>query len=212
MLVLNFVLGVIYGETMGPLHSTKIRNEMNRLYLAYVKPNSSFPTSSGQQESSFATTNFGFGSSNSGEASKLTSIAMFKKQQMNQIGSSADRQRTELDKYFAEDLEADEEGFDVLNWWKVNAARLPTLSAMAKDVLAVPISTVASECAFSTSGRVLSDFRSSLTSKTVEALICAQDWLRPRGEPTIQDDEDLDDLTQLEIDAEEHLNAIPFDE
>ncbi|CAN1272645.1 Putative AC transposase [Linum perenne] len=49
---------------------------------------------------------------------------------------------------------------------------------MARDVLAVPISFVASESAFSTGGRVLSNFRSSLTPTIVEALICAEDWLR----------------------------------
>ncbi|KAL4590775.1 hypothetical protein LXL04_003718 [Taraxacum kok-saghyz] len=43
---------------------------------------------------------------------------------------------------------------------------------------AVPVSTVASELAFSTSGRVVDDFRSNLGVKTVEALICTQDWLR----------------------------------
>ncbi|KAL8542381.1 hypothetical protein ACS0TY_003302 [Phlomoides rotata] len=49
---------------------------------------------------------------------------------------------------------------------------------MARDILAVPISTVAPKSAFSTSGRVLDVFRSSLTPKIVEALICAQDWVR----------------------------------
>ena len=49
---------------------------------------------------------------------------------------------------------------------------------MANDVLAIPISTLASEFAFSTRGRNLNDFRTSLTPKMVKAIICAQDWLR----------------------------------
>ena len=32
--------------------------------------------------------------------------------------------------------------------------------------------------AFSTGGRILDDFRTSLTAKMAEALTCAQDWLR----------------------------------
>ena len=68
---------------------------------------------------------------------------------------------------------------------------------MAHDVLAVPISTVASESAFSTGGRVLDVFRSSLTSKIVEALVCTSDWLRMANKP-ISVEENLDELEKLE--------------
>jgi hypothetical protein len=68
--------------------------------------------------------------------------------------------------------------FDILNWWKVNAPKYPILARIVKDVLAVPISTVASESTFSTSGRVLSSVRNALNNESMEALICAQDWLR----------------------------------
>jgi hypothetical protein len=40
-----------------------------------------------------------------------------------------------------------------------------------------PVSTVASESAFSTSGRILDSFRSCLNPEMVEALIWAQNWL-----------------------------------
>ena len=72
----------------------------------------------------------------------------------------------------------DEGAFDILRWWKLNSERFPILSRMARDILAVPISTVAFESCFSTSSRVPDVFRSSLTPKIVEALICSQDWLR----------------------------------
>ena len=61
-----------------------------------------------------------------------------------------------------------------------------TLSRMAHDVLVVPASTVASESAFSTGRRIISDFRSRLTPKTVEALICLQDWMRASGTLSFQ--------------------------
>jgi hypothetical protein len=54
----------------------------------------------------------------------------------------------------------------------VNSTRFPILGRLARDVLAIPISTVASESAFSTGGRILDDFRSSLTPFMVEALVC----------------------------------------
>ncbi|KAG1327774.1 putative transposase [Cocos nucifera] len=49
---------------------------------------------------------------------------------------------------------------------------------MTRDVLVVPVSTVASESAFSTSSKVLDNFRSSPSPKMTEALICTQNWLR----------------------------------
>ena len=67
---------------------------------------------------------------------------------------------------------------DILDWWKVAGTRYPTLSKIARDIFAIPVSTVASESAFSTSGRVLSEHRSRLTPEILEALMCSQDWMR----------------------------------
>ena len=86
--------------------------------------------------------------------------------------------KSELERYLAEDIEPDSDDFDIFMWWKFNELRFPILAEMVRDVLAIPISSVASECAFSTGGRVLDPFRSSLTPKIVQSLICVQDWLR----------------------------------
>ncbi|KAH9750902.1 BED-type domain-containing protein [Citrus sinensis] len=68
--------------------------------------------------------------------------------------------------------------FDILLWWRVNSANYPILSSIARDVLAIPVSTVASESAFSTGGCILDQYRSSLTPDMVEALVLLQNWLR----------------------------------
>ncbi|CAN1301696.1 Putative AC9 transposase [Linum perenne] len=113
---------------------------------------------------------------------------------------TGDDPRAELVKYLAEAREVDssdkKQRFDVLAYWKASALRFPILSEMARDVLAVPISSVASESAFSTGGRVLSNFRSLLTPAIVEALICAEDWLRSTS-PDIFDPEEEENENEL---------------
>ena len=84
--------------------------------------------------------------------------------------------RTELDYYLDDDPYRDRPGFDVLHFWKFNP-KYPTLKKIARDVLAIPTSTVASKSAFSTCGRVLSPYCSSLHFDTVEALMCLQNWV-----------------------------------
>ncbi|GFZ13130.1 hypothetical protein Acr_23g0015150 [Actinidia rufa] len=82
-------------------------------------------------------------------------------------------------------------------WWKINSSKYRILSQIARDVLAIPVSTVASESAFSTGEHVLDQFRSSLTPKLVKCLICTQDWLRASPIP-IDVEESLDELQELE--------------
>jgi hypothetical protein len=82
--------------------------------------------------------------------------------------------KNEVDLYLMETLEKATANFDILNWWKVNSSKYSILGQIARDLLAMPVTTVASESAFSTGGRVLNNYRSSLTPRTVEAMICAQ--------------------------------------
>jgi hypothetical protein len=84
-----------------------------------------------------------------------------------------------LDRYLEEEsLPHDQNDyFDILGWWKLEGTPYTTLRLIARDILAIPITTVASEAAFSTSGRVLSEHRSRLTPKMLEALMCGQSWL-----------------------------------
>ncbi|KAL2252491.1 UNVERIFIED_CONTAM: putative AC transposase [Sesamum indicum] len=116
---------------------------------------------------------------------------------MYKSGGKRDRMKSELEKYLDEDVEMHRDKFDILNWWRVNTQRFPILSKMARDVLAVPVSTVASESAFITGGRVLDTFRSSLSPKIVQALICTQDWIRKDFKP-ISIEEDLRELEVVE--------------
>ena len=65
---------------------------------------------------------------------------------------------------------------DVIEFWRNNERRWPIVSAIAKDLLTPPVSTVASESAFSAGKRVLSEIRSRLKEDILEALMCVKDW------------------------------------
>ncbi|KAK1601110.1 hypothetical protein QYE76_007613 [Lolium multiflorum] len=92
-----------------------------------------------------------------------------------------DQVTTELDRYLSERPISRSGDFDILNWWSTNSGTYPTLAAVARDVLAMPASTVASESVFSMGGRIVTDFRSRLGVESVEALVCSQDWYRGQG-------------------------------
>ncbi|KAE8656998.1 hypothetical protein F3Y22_tig00116997pilonHSYRG00778 [Hibiscus syriacus] len=108
--------------------------------------------------------------------------------------------KNELEKYLEDACESHVLNFDILQWWKDQPKRYPLLRRMAKDVLVIPISTVASESTFSTGGHVHDSFRTSLTPKIVEALFCTQDWLRTsRIEENVKDNYYRPDLTEAAL-------------
>ncbi|KAM7515218.1 hypothetical protein LguiA_004801 [Lonicera macranthoides] len=110
----------------------------------------------------------------------------------------------EVDKYFNDAYESTRnDDFDLLEWWRVNSGHYPTLAKVAKDVFAIPSSTVASENAFSLGGRIVDPFRASLTPRMVEALVCTSDWLKGDEfqfykEPTEDEIEFYKELEELE--------------
>ncbi|KAK0583224.1 hypothetical protein LWI29_034802 [Acer saccharum] len=90
---------------------------------------------------------------------------------MKQQEQDITKGKSEVDLYLLERAEKLNERFDVLAWWKNSIVKFLILSMVTRDVFAMPISTVASESAFSTGGHILDPFRSSLTSKIVNGLI-----------------------------------------
>nr|GEY43105.1 RNA-directed DNA polymerase, eukaryota, reverse transcriptase zinc-binding domain protein [Tanacetum cinerariifolium] len=62
-------------------------------------------------------------------------------------------------------------------FWKEKETTFPVLSPMVMDIISVQASSVASESAFSTSGRVLSVRRTRLTPASLEMCMCLKDHL-----------------------------------
>ena len=108
--------------------------------------------------------------------SRLNSLSIFD-QFLSSTPSATTQMKTELDYYLDEPVIPRADNFDILRWWNVNASKYPILHCIARDILAIPVSTVASKSAFSTGGIFVSPHRSRLHAKTIEALMCTQDWL-----------------------------------
>ncbi|KAH9608096.1 hypothetical protein KSS87_011035 [Heliosperma pusillum] len=105
---------------------------------------------------------------------------------------------TEIDVYLDEKKIAVETHLNVLVYWKENSDRFSILSSMTRDILPIPITTVASESLFSMGGGIISKWRSSLSSKSVEAIVTCKHWL------TGYDDFNVDGNTvSVEVDSDD---------
>nr|GEZ17720.1 zinc finger BED domain-containing protein RICESLEEPER 2 [Tanacetum cinerariifolium] len=91
---------------------------------------------------------------------------------------------------------------DILTWWKGRESQFSVLAIMARDLLSVHASTIASESAFSISGKVLSIRRTRLTSAYLEMCICLKDHLDTA--------ERIQHISSLEdgLDCEEQLHDV----
>ncbi|KAL2937716.1 putative AC9 transposase [Bienertia sinuspersici] len=91
-------------------------------------------------------------------------------------------EKSQLDLYLEEKNIDHDVKLDVLLWWKNHGAPChPQLAALARDILAIPISSIPSESAFSMGKKLINPWRASLASRTIESLACYEDWLRVKG-------------------------------
>ncbi|XP_062155266.1 zinc finger BED domain-containing protein RICESLEEPER 2-like [Alnus glutinosa] len=88
--------------------------------------------------------------------------------------------KSELEMYLEEGVYIPNKNieFNALDWWKANTLKYNVLSKVAKDILSTPITTVTSESTFSAGGRVIDPHRASLSTETVQKLLCGADWVR----------------------------------
>ena len=66
---------------------------------------------------------------------------------------------------------------EVLSWWKEHYNRFPELSLMARDLMSIPITTVAFVSSFSTGKKILTPYQSRLLSENVEVTLFTKSWL-----------------------------------
>ncbi|KAH0669284.1 hypothetical protein KY285_023443 [Solanum tuberosum] len=172
MQYVEYILSIAYGSLMGRLKSQDVRDVLNLLYNHYNCSCSEDPNENIENDNCVM-----------GESSDLLQSQWEK--HMNKEGFVV--KKSDLEIYLKDDVVKIND-FNILSWWKVSSSRYPIVVKIARDILSIPISTVASESAFSTGGRILDSYRSSLSPKTVEALICTQQWLRsPSKECKLED-------------------------
>jgi hypothetical protein len=178
----------------------KLRSILDKLYDHY-----SFGESSSQVQHGSALSQ---GSSTTIEVNESANLYFMNRFHKYLSSNSDIGSQSEIDRYLTEDVEKASANFDILTWWKVNSTKFPIVAKIARDVLAIPITTVASESAFSTGGRVLDPFRSSLAPKTVEALICLQNWLR--STPLSYDFDMVDAAESYKLDSGQRFDHFSF--
>jgi len=173
MRYIRWCFAKIYGSLRFQREIEDIDKELERLYKKYEtiyrrKLGESETTPSNAQSSS----------STKDTSSSLASIIPSGFQTFLE-SSAAESSKSELLTNLDEpNVSVEEKNFNLLNYWKVNTHRFPVVASMAKMFLAVPASSVSSESTFSTGGRILDDYRSSLKPSTVQALVCASSWIR----------------------------------
>jgi len=154
------------------------RTIVRRCYNIYFKPpTSTHSTSLQSSNESILPTNE--------ENSSLKSKSFFSNKihaMMKEVAKKNEVICDELDEYLNDKLEDIEEiaSFDVANWWLIHAGRFPNLERMARAILAVQASSIASESAFNTFGRVITDQKASykMTEMIETRIMLGQYWLR----------------------------------
>ncbi|KAF8661542.1 hypothetical protein HU200_056963 [Digitaria exilis] len=167
---LKFGLEILYGPDVGKAFAEKIESSLHELFGWYVETVS---VSSSNRGSSQIPIHVSVDTED--EENPWDMLASQFEKHMEE--TETEPNDSELSRYLADKREKRTKEFDILDYWKVSSNKYPVLSLLAKDVLAVPASTVPSESAFSTGGRIIDPLRCSLSTNTVEALICSQSWL-----------------------------------
>lgn len=85
---------------------------------------------------------------------------------------------TELELYLKESTVPRIQELDIINWWQFEGTKYPTLRKIARDVMAISVTTIPSEAVLRTGQRIISPQRSRLEPQILEALMCMQAWSR----------------------------------
>ncbi|KAG2706224.1 hypothetical protein I3760_05G094400 [Carya illinoinensis] len=186
MMLVQFCFPVIYSEPEATKNIDTILRILYELYDEYAEDyNLANVESSGHENAR------DIGSSCSGSINFVGKNVMSGKsifESFVRMNDTIHPVKSDLDVYLEEYVyicsEDSDLHFDALEWWKVNDLKYRILSKMARDILSIPITTVASESTFSAGGRVIDPYHASMSVEPVEMLLYGADW---REEPTYEE-------------------------
>ena len=151
----KFYFGELYDYDKAQLLTNKVKDTLMSLYEFYLKIDEVVDNNRHKQDVNAI----------DDVEVDVNTLARFKRHLQEE---DSVENKNEVERYLIDGCEdPNDDKLDILGWWKINASKYKILSKVAQHVLAIPISTVASESAFSTGGHVLDQFRSSLSPTTV---------------------------------------------
>ncbi|XP_073153217.1 zinc finger BED domain-containing protein DAYSLEEPER [Henckelia pumila] len=175
MKLVEFSFSKIYGEEADS--QVKIVNEgIHELFLEYVALPLPLTPAYAEESANGTTVKLEEAQESGVSNNGLAGLADF---DMYMMETNSQQSKSELDQYLEESLLPRVHIFDVMGWWKLNRTKYPTLSKMARDILSIPVCTVPTSSVFDMVPREMDSYRCSLRPETVEALICAKNWLQP---------------------------------
>ncbi|XP_042467077.1 zinc finger BED domain-containing protein RICESLEEPER 2-like [Zingiber officinale] len=174
MLAVEFCFPKLYSELDASKHISKVKEIINSLYEEYVVEETNKGAPHLPESESFG--------SSSARRSQQNSVYNWDDfDEYCAKVETSETKRSELVDYLEKGrLKKNEipKIFSCLEWWRMNRMQYPILSKIEADILAIPVSSVASEATFSAGTRVIDSYRSSLSLDTVQTLLCGGDWLR----------------------------------
>ncbi|PKA61305.1 Putative AC transposase [Apostasia shenzhenica] len=187
----------------GVIESMKVRDKLFSLYSKYSGANNLITVPKPTISSGNAIMAAHAPASENSFSKETTDVF----QEFDSFGSEESvLQKSQLELYLDEPRMDRKAKLDILAYWKGNQFRYPEVSAMARDFLSIPISTVTLENAFDESGRVLDQHLSALNPDILEAFICTRDWLYGENEMTKVNFEELTkNILELDFDVKTEL-------
>ncbi|XVF37640.1 hypothetical protein REPUB_Repub20aG0027000 [Reevesia pubescens] len=164
--LVEFLYRKIYGYEASRIHLTMIRNALTDIFIEYA-------SNMYNGNSLFVETN-SLTLLNAGE-NTMESFQKWDNSKRNNVTSEA-LWKPELDKYLQEPRISWPMEFDVICWWCKHASSFPILGRMARDFLAIPISSIISGSSFDEKV-VENPIFKGLNPEIIEAMICGKDWL-----------------------------------